>query len=87
MRFKMRYNELKITILGIFKKNRGMNSQKLLDHLNKDLTMDPKALQMALLRYYRQGLLNRKKEGKLYYYKISERGKKRLNWLRINSKN
>ena len=87
MRFKMRYNELKITVLEIFNENRGMNFQKLLGQLNKDLAIDPKALQMALLRYYRQGLLNRKKEGRFFFYKISERGKKRLNWLRINSKN
>jgi len=83
----MRYNELKITVLEIFNENRGMNFQKLLGQLNKDLAIDPKALQMALLRYYRQGLLNRKKEGRFFFYKISERGKKRLNWLRINSKN
>jgi hypothetical protein len=38
---------------------------------------------MALLRYYRQGLLHRRKTGhhREYEYRISERGRKRLEWL------
>jgi len=83
----MKYNELKIMILEIFNKNEGMNFQELIDQFKKDLIMDQKALQMALLRYHRQGLLNRRKKGKYYFYKISERGKIRLKWLRKNSTN
>jgi DNA-binding transcriptional regulator PaaX len=64
-----------------------MNSQELLGQFKKDLIIDQKAIQMALLRYHRQGLLNRRKNGKYYLYKISERGKTRLKWLRNNSKN
>jgi DNA-binding transcriptional regulator PaaX len=83
----MRYNELKTTILEIFDDNGSMNFQELLDQIKKDLIIEQKAIQMALLRYHRQGLLNRRKKGKYYFYKISERGKTRLKWLRNNSKN
>ena len=39
------------------------------------------AVRMALVRYYKQGLLNRERRGGMFTYSISERGRRRLDWL------
>ncbi|MGA3296596.1 MAG: hypothetical protein ABSD41_04005 [Candidatus Bathyarchaeia archaeon] len=39
------------------------------------------AVRMALVRYYKQGLLNREKRAGTFTYSISERGQRRLEWL------
>jgi len=39
------------------------------------------AVRMALMRYYRQGLLLRKKEGGSFSYNLSDRGLHRFEWL------
>ena len=39
------------------------------------------AVRMALVRYYKQGLLNRERRGGMFTYSISERGRRRLEWL------
>jgi DNA-binding transcriptional regulator PaaX len=78
----MDYNKLKIMVLKTLDKSEGMNFHELLTSLKESPIINPKALQMALLRYCRQGLLQRRKHGRYYRYKITERGKSRLNWLR-----
>ncbi len=39
------------------------------------------AVRMALVRYYKQGLLNREKRAGTFTYSISDRGQRRLQWL------
>jgi hypothetical protein len=39
------------------------------------------ALRMALMRYHKQGLLKREKEGGVFRYALTERGNQRLHWL------
>ena len=80
----MEFNELKIMVLEILEESEAMSSDEILYSLDDDVEIDPKALQMALLRYHRQGLLHREKRGRNYYYEITERGIDRLNWLRDN---
>jgi DNA-binding transcriptional regulator PaaX len=36
---------------------------------------------MALMRYYKQGLLKRERQGGVFTYALSERGAQRLRWL------
>ncbi len=40
-----------------------------------------KAVEMALLRYWRQGLLARTRRGGRFYYKLTGRGVSRREWL------
>ena len=44
------------------------------------------AVRMALMRYYRQGLVLRKKAGGSFSYSLSDRGSRRLEWLEANQK-
>jgi DNA-binding transcriptional regulator PaaX len=43
--------------------------------------MDIHALRMALMRYYKQGLLKRERAGGMFTYTLTERGIQRLRWL------
>jgi DNA-binding transcriptional regulator PaaX len=43
--------------------------------------MDIHALRMALMRYYKQGLLKRERAGGMFTYALTERGIQRLRWL------
>jgi DNA-binding transcriptional regulator PaaX len=47
----------------------------------KAIVIDIHAVRMALMRYYKQGLLKRERFGGTFTYSISERGMKRLSWL------
>jgi DNA-binding transcriptional regulator PaaX len=40
-----------------------------------------RAVEMALLRYWRQGLLKRERKGRRFTYVLSPRGVARRNWL------
>lgn len=52
------------------------------------ISKDVVALRMALMRYYHQGLLKRKKKMRReFMYAISPRGIERLNWLINNTPN
>jgi len=44
------------------------------------------ALRMALVRYYRQGLLKRERAGGQFTYSLSNRGTSRLQWLEEQAK-
>jgi len=54
---------------------------------SKEITLDIHALRMALMRYYKQGLLNRERSGGTFTYTISERGIQRLRWLEGQANN
>ncbi|MEK6920185.1 MAG: hypothetical protein AABX62_03975 [Thermoproteota archaeon] len=79
----MDYNQLKVRILSL------MDPAKELDHvqIGEKLASEglrghgEKALEMALLRYWRQGLLSRTRRGRRFYYRLTERGEARREWL------
>jgi DNA-binding transcriptional regulator PaaX len=83
------YNELKLTVLQLFSTHGPMNSGMLIKTLveSKTITLDIHALRMALMRYYKQGLLKRERSGGTYKYTISDRGIQRLRWLEEQVKN
>jgi DNA-binding transcriptional regulator PaaX len=54
---------------------------------SKEITLDIHALRMALMRYYKQGLLKRERSGGTFTYTISERGIQRLRWLEGQANN
>ena len=79
----MDYNQLKVRILSL------MDPAKELDHvqIGEKLASEglrghgEKALEMALLRYWRQGLLSRTRRGRRFYYRLTGRGEARREWL------
>jgi len=83
---RMNYNELKIRILGLFEPTQGFDSLKIRQLLATDTTLKltDKAVEMALLRYWRQGLLSRTRRSKRFEYALTERGLARKEWLLKN---
>jgi len=83
---RMNYNELKIRILGLFEPTQEFNSLKIRELLAADTTLKltDKAVEMALLRYWRQGLLNRTRRAGRFQYVLTERGLARKEWLLKN---
>ena len=77
----MRYNETKRCILEALNE-RDVDPRSIYEILNEFTDISIKAVQMALLRYYRWGLLNRTKYNGIYNYEITDRGIERSNWLR-----
>ena len=82
----MNYNELKIRILALFESKQEIDSLKVRELLAKEKTVSltDKAVEMALLRYWRQGLLNRTRRSGAFQYSITERGLARREWLLKN---
>jgi hypothetical protein len=82
----MNYNELKIRILGLFEPTQEFDSLKIRELLAKDRTLrlTDKAVEMALLRYWRQGLLSRTRRAGRFQYTLTERGLARKEWLLKN---
>jgi len=82
----MNYNELKIRILGFFEPPLELDSLKIRELLatEKSLKLTDKAVEMALLRYWRQGLLSRTRRGGRFQYTLTERGLARKEWLLKN---
>jgi len=80
---KYRYNELKKSILALFIPNRSLSSLEVADRLREDrkTVSSVRAVQMALMRYVRWGLLHRERSGGAYRYSLSEKGARRLLWL------
>ena len=80
----MHYNELKIRVLALFKQEQELDSLRIRELLARGstLSLTDKALEMALMRYWRQGLLGRNRRGRLFQYSLTERGAARLAWLR-----
>jgi len=79
----MDYNELKIPVLQVLLENGPSNSTSVVRKLSesKGITLEIHALRMALMRYYKQGLLKRERAGGMLTYTISDRGVNRLRWL------
>jgi len=82
----MNYNELKIRILGLFEPTQEFDSLKIRQLLATDTTLKltDKAVEMALLRYWRQGLLSRTRRSKRFEYALTKRGLDRKEWLLKN---
>jgi hypothetical protein len=80
---KYRYNELKKSVLASFIPNRSFSSLEVVDRLRDDqkIVSSVRAIQMALMRYVRLGLLHREWSGGVYSYSLSEKGARRLLWL------
>ncbi len=81
-RSKMDYNELKIQVLGLFEASGELDSEKVRAHLIGSKTeLSDKAVEMALLRYFRQGLLSRTRRSGRFQYRLTEKGLARRVWL------
>ena len=80
----MDYNRLKLKILGLFNQSEEYESSRVLALVASEngARHRDKAIEMALLRYWRQGLLRRERRDGRFYYSISERGEARRTWLR-----
>jgi len=80
---RMNYNELKIRILGLFEPTQELDSFRIRSLLATDRTLKltDKAVEMALLRYWRQGLLSRTRQAGRFQYALTERGLARKEWL------
>jgi DNA-binding transcriptional regulator PaaX len=64
-----------------------MNSTSILNELaSRGISLDIHAVRMALVRYYRHGLLRRERKGGTFSYALSERGIARLGWLEHQAK-
>ena len=79
----MNYNELKIRILRLFDSAQELDSLKIRQLLGaeKTLKLTDKAVEMALMRYWRQGLLARSRQAGRFQYTLTERGLARREWL------
>ena len=78
----MDYNELKLPVLNIISHTGSIDSGTLTKLLaEKKIVIEIHAVRMALMRYYKQGLLRRERTGGMFRYSLSERGVRRLRWL------
>jgi len=77
------YNKLKVPVLQLLVKHGPMDSSSAVRKLaeSSGIIIEIHALRMALMRYYKQGLLKRERSGGAFTYAISERGTQRLRWL------
>ena len=78
----LHYNELKeVVLLALSQSPRdGLALTEDLTRLS-DNRFEIHAVRMALVRYYKQGLLTRERKLGLFSYGLSERGRRRLEWL------
>ena len=82
MRSSMDYNELKIRVLALFEGPGELDSEKVRTHLlGAKMELSDKAVEMALLRYFRQGLLSRTRRSGRFQYRLTEKGLARRIWL------
>lgn len=79
----LEYNQLKIRILDIVNPSSEYDSVQIRESLASQGTrgLGEKSVEMALLRYWRQGLLSRTRHGRRFYYRLTERGEARKEWL------
>jgi hypothetical protein len=82
-RLSVDYNRLKVPVLQLLAIHGPMGSSSVVKKLaeSRGIIIDVHALRMALMRYYKQGLLKRERSGGVFTYAISERGTQRLRWL------
>ena len=80
---RLDYNELKRLLLRTLADIGPINSDSLAARLNleREARFEIHAIRMALVRYYRQGLLKRVRSGGEFQYSLSARGVNRLQWL------
>ena len=78
----MDYNTLKIRVLSLFEGSRELDSQRIRNLLlGMKVELSDKAVEMALLRYFRQGLLSRTRRSGRFQYGMTEKGLARRIWL------
>ncbi len=78
----MDYNALKIRVLNLFEASGELDSEKVRTHLvGAKIELSDKAVEMALLRYFRQGLLSRTRRSGRFQYGLTEKGLARRIWL------
>ena len=78
----MDYNELKIRVLSLFEASAELDSQRVRNLLSgTKIELSDKAVEMALLRYSRQGLLARTRRSGRFHYRMTEKGLARRIWL------
>jgi len=81
------YNQLKRVLLRVLADNGPLDSDSLLRALSSsgNVQSEIHAVRMALMRYYRQGLLKRVRSGGQFTYSLTDRGILRLDWLEKQS--
>jgi len=78
----MNYNQLKLHILRVLSERDSTDGTAVAAALGTvGVNLDIHAVRMALMRYYKQGLLCRERKLGVYTYGLSERGIRRLAWL------
>ena len=78
----MHYNELKRLVLRTLSDQGLMDSSAVAAEFGAaGVELDVHAIRMALMRYYKQGLLSRERKSGVYVYGVSDRGVRRLEWL------
>ena len=78
----MDYNELKIRVLSLFEPSGELDSERVRNRLaGAKIELSDKAVEMALLRYFRQGLLSRTRRAGRFQYRLTEKGVARRIWL------
>lgn len=79
----MDYNELKLRILTLFDDSSDLDSVLVRGGIRNEKGLGPteKAIEMALLRYFRMGLLVRTRKGRRFYYRLTGKGRARRQWL------
>lgn len=80
---KYRYNEMKKLVLSLFQPDSFLSSHEVVERLRDEqkLNVSLRAVQMALMRYHRQGLLHRERRSDRFLYSLTEKGARRLRWL------
>jgi len=83
------YNQLKRVLLRGLADNGPLDSDSLLQvlSLSGKVQFEIHAVRMALMRYYRQGLLKRVRSGGQFTYSLTDRGIRRLEWLEKQAEN
>jgi DNA-binding transcriptional regulator PaaX len=80
----MEYNQLKLQILSLFENApASLDSSAVMRGIKEQrgLILTDKAIAMALMRYWRQGLLERSRTSRRFAYTLTEKGVARKNWL------
>ncbi len=78
----MDYNQLKLRVLLMLEQETELDSFQIREQLKvENVVVEQKAVEMALMRYWRQGLLGRTRKGRRFQYTLTERGRARRVWL------
>ena len=80
----VRYNQLKTAVLHVLTTEGWCDSNHIIERarIELGLSVSSRAVRMALLRYHRYGLIHREWRRGQFAYSLSDRGAKRLVWLR-----